>query len=91
MLAQISGDLLGCQGRPRPSRPGGDYADGRDNLAFVEIEFVEQEVIKRLPAERCRQCVRREVRKVIGDDHIGAASSGGCDHMSVVRIRQVDR
>ncbi|WP_157491032.1 MULTISPECIES: hypothetical protein [Protofrankia] len=52
----------------------------------MKIEFVEQEVVERLPGEWCGQRAGRKIRRVVGDDHVGSAGSCCGDNMPVVGV-----
>lgn len=55
----------------------------------MEIERVEQEVVQGLPDQRSGQGGRREISKIVGDDHIGAAGQCCGDYVPVIRIGQL--
>jgi hypothetical protein len=75
-------------GHRRVGFPGtaGDGSDSSDDLALVEVEGVQQEVIERLQGKRRGQGCAREVREVVCDDHVGAAGPGGGDYVPVVGV-----
>lgn len=85
------GDLTcGHWGTSSPG-PCGNRVNGAHDLGIVEIKLVEEEVVERLPGQRGRQRIGRKVPKIVGDDHVGTAGLGGCDHVAVVGGGQMDR
>ena len=90
MRLQVSGNVLGCHGRPGSSCPTGDSLDSGGYLGGIEVEGIEQEVIQRLPEQGLWQGVWRKVREVVGDDDVGTACPRGGHHVSVVWVWQSD-